>query len=347
MMSLRISRTAIVATLMALPALTTPAATDPNDAATAQTVQTLASVPVAIFNFESTAPGNPEFGRQLADILTARLSVYDQFTLVERKHVNEAIAELQLSLSGLAEAGRSTQVGRMIGARILVFGRAFAVDRDLYLVAKVVGTETSQVKGVIAKGKLESDLSAIVDQLVEKLVEGLGQWVPQLLPRNEKLETSIEALRLELAGRTLPTVAVIVSESHMRTRSPDPAAATEIKKVFKEAGFEVLEADKDTLEKWTKNVTLAGCDIVVTGEGVSDFAARIGGLVSCVGRLELQATRRDSGRIVAVKRTTRRAVDLSETIAAKTALQSAGHELAVALIREIAAETTTTPEAKQ
>jgi hypothetical protein len=235
----------------------------------------------------------------------------------------------------------------MIGARILVFGRAFAVDRDLYLVAKVVGTETSQVKGVIAKGKLESDLSPIIDQLVEKLVEGLGQWAAQLLPRNEKLETSIETLRLELAGRTLPTVAVIVSESHMRTRSPDPAAATEVKKVFKEAGFEVLEADRDTLEKWTKNVTLAGCDIVITGEGVSDFAARIGGLVSCVGRLELQATRRDSGRIVAVKRTTRRAVDLSETIAAKTALQSAGHELAIALIREIAAETTPPAEAKQ
>jgi hypothetical protein len=344
MMSLCTSRIAIFATLIAVPVL---AATDPNDAATAETVQTLASVPVAIFDFESTAPGNPEFGRQLADILTARLSVYDQFTLVERKHVNEAIPELQLSLSGLVEPGRSTQVGRMIGARILVFGRAFAVDRDLYLVAKVVGTETSQVKGIIAKGKLESDLSPIIDQLVEKLVEGLGQWAAQLLPRNEKLETSIETLRLELAGRTLPTVAVIVSESHMRTRSPDPAAATEVKKVFKEAGFEVLEADRDTLEKWTKNVTLAGCDIVITGEGVSDFAARIGGLVSCVGRLELQATRRDSGRIVAVKRTTRRAVDLSETIAAKTALQSAGHELAIALIREIAAETTPPAEAKQ
>jgi len=305
------------------------------------------SMPVAIFDFESKAPGNPDLGQQLGDILTGRLSVYDRFTLVERKRLQDVLTESQLNLSGAIEDDRAIKVGKLVGARILVFGRAFAVDRDLYIVGKIVGTETSQVKGVIARGKLESNLSATIDQFVEKLVAGLDQWGPQLLPRAEKLESKIDKLRAALKGRDLPTVAVIMSEEHARRRLADPAAAVEIKKVLKDVGFEVIEGDKQTLEKWMKNITLAGSDIVITGEGISEFGAQLGGLTSCVARLEAQAVWRDSAKIIAAERTTRRAVDLSEAIAAKTALQSAGHELAIALIAKIAEATTPSAEPKQ
>ncbi len=320
-------------------------AEEPNQVVSPEKV--VESVPMAIFDFESKAPGNPDLGQQLGDILTARLSTYDQFTLVERKRLQDVLAEMQLNLSGMVETGQATKVGKVVGARILVFGRAFAVDRDLYLVAKIVGAETSQVKGVMARGKLESDLSATIDQLVEKLVDGLDQWAPQLLPKAEKLESKIDKLRARLKGRDLPSVAVIVPESHARSRLSDPAAAGEIKRVFKDVGFEVIEADKQTLEKWTKNVSLAGSDIVITGEGFSDFGAQLGGLTSCVARLEVQAVWRDSAKVIAAERTTRRAVDLSEAIAAKTALQSAGHELAIALIARIAETTTPLAESNQ
>jgi curli biogenesis system outer membrane secretion channel CsgG/uncharacterized protein YukE len=337
------SHAIVVVLVLILPACGAP---DPNNATTvnrtapppAEAPKVVESVPVAILDFECKAPGNPDLGQQLGDILTARLSVQDQFTLVERKHLHEVLAEMRLNLSGLAETSQSTQVGRLLGARILVFGRAFTVDRDLYIVAKIVGTETSQVKAVIAKGKLESDLSPLIDQLVGKLVEGLEQWTPQLLPPTEKLDTAMKKLRRQLEGKALPTVAVLVAESHARARWPDPAAATEIKKVFREAGFQVVEGDKAALEKWTQNVTLAGADIVVTGEGFSEFGGQFSGLTSCSARLEVQALHRDSGQIIAVERTTRRAVDLSETIAAKTALQSAGHELALRLATRIAQE---------
>ncbi len=337
------ARALFAALLLALPAWGTA---EPNNAMTvggapagpAEAPKILASVPVAIFDFECKAPGNPDLGQQLGEILTARLSVQDQFTLVERKRLQDVLAELRLNLSGLAETSQSAQIGRIIGARILVFGRAFAVDRDLYIVAKIVGTETSQVKAVIAKGKLESDLSLIIDQLAEKLTEGLEQWTPQLLPQGERLETTVKKLRRRLEGKALPTVAVMVSESHGRVRLSDPAAATEIKKVFREAGFQVIEGDKAALEKWTQNVMLAGSDLVVTGEGFSEFGGQFGGLISCSARLEVQALRRDSGQIIAVERTTRRAVDLSETIAAKTAFQSAGHELALRLAAQIGKE---------
>jgi hypothetical protein len=80
----------------------------------------------------------------------------------------------------------------------------------------------------------------------------------------------------------------------------------------------------------------SGVDIIITGEGFSEFGTRINGLVSCCARLETQATNREDHKIIVSERTTRRAVDLSESIAAKTALQAAGRELAIKTIEKIA-----------
>jgi len=301
-------------------------------------LKALTSIPVAIIDFESNAPGNPELGQQLSDILTARMSIYDQFQLVERKKLEELLKEHQLNLTGMVDTDQAIKVGKMLGAKIMVFGRAFPVDKDLYIVAKIVGTETSQVKGVIAKGKMESNLSDIIDQLVDKLADGLGKWATQLLPKNEKFRNKIEILKQQLVGKELPTVAVIVPETHINQQVADPAAETEIKKIFKEVGFNVIEAKRKTLEQWAKDIDLAGVNIVITGKGFSEFGARIGGLVSCVARLEVQATDKDSRKIITSERTTRRAVDLSEAIAGKTALQAAGHQLAIKTIEKITAQ---------
>ena len=301
-------------------------------------IKTVNNITVAIIDFESKAPGNPDLGQQLGDILTARLSIYNQFRLVERKRLEDLLKEHQLNLAGIVDTNQAVKVGKLVGAKIMVFGRAFTVDRDLYIVAKIVGTETSQVKGVIAKGKLESNLSDIIDQLVDKLAEGLEKWAPKLLPKTEKFQNKVKMLKRQLKGRELPTVAVMIPEVHINRPVADPAAETEIKKIFRQIGFNVIEAKRKTLEKLAKDFSLAGVDIIITGEGFSEFGARIGGLVGCIARLEVQATERESHRIITSERTTRRAVDLSEAIAGKTALQAAGHELAIKLIEKIANE---------
>ncbi|MHC4476150.1 MAG: CsgG/HfaB family protein [Planctomycetota bacterium] len=292
------------------------------------------SVTVAILDFESKSPGNPDLGSQLGDILTARLSIYDQFRLVERKKLADLLKEHQLSLSGMADTGDAVKVGKLVGARIMLFGRAFAVDKDLYFVAKIVGTETSRVKGVMAKGNLESNLSDIIDLLVEKLVGGLEKWTPQLLPKNQKLINRVAGLKRKLSGKELPTVGIVVPETHINRRVVDPAAETEMKKIFREVGFNVIALK--TKPKDAKDPYLKDVDIMITGEGFSEFGTRIGGLVSCLARLEVQATQRVSRKIITSERTTRRAVDLSEAIAAKTALQAAGHQLGIKLIEAIA-----------
>ena len=334
----------ISAALMAACATAGQTTTKPQTPAAAETkpvkdVNSTNSVTIAIIDFESKAPGNTELGRQIGDILTARLSIYNQFRLVDRRNMEDLLKEHQLSLSGLTDAEQVVKVGKIVGAKIMVFGSIFAVEKELYIAAKIVGVETSQVKGVLATGKLESSVSEIISQLSDKLVEGLDKWTAELLPKTENFQNPIATLKEQLKDKKLPSVAVMVTEQHLsRPAAGDPAAETEIKKVLKEVGFNVVEADRKTLEKWSKDYSLMGVDIIITGEGISEFGARLGGLVSCSARLEVQATERESHKVISSERTTRRAVDLSENIAAKTALQAAGHELAIKTIEKIAKE---------
>ena len=64
---------------------------------------------------------------------------------------------------------------------------------------------------------------------------------------------------------------------------------------------------------------------------------RHGNLVSVKARVEVKAVDQKSGRIVASDRQTTVAVDLTEQIAAKNALQEAGAQLAERLLPKIVA----------
>ncbi len=285
------------------------------------------NITIAIMDFKSETPGNPEFGHQLGDILTARMSIYDQFELVEREKLQEILKEHELNIAGVTDANEALRIGKLVGARILIFGRAFTVEDEVHIVAKIVGTETSQVKAIMAKGKIESKLSETIDQLADKLVEGLNKWAQQLLPADELPETKAASLKKRLTGKKLPAVNIMISESHIGQKTSDPAAETEIKKVFKEVGFTIIE------DKAGKNA-----DIIITGEGISEAGGKIGGLFSGVARLEVQAVRKDNQKIIASESTTKRILDLTENIAGKTALQYAGHQLAITIIEKIAVE---------
>jgi hypothetical protein len=73
-------------------------------------------------------------------------------------------------------------------------------------------------------------------------------------------------------------------------------------------------------------------EIEFVGEAFSEFGMRKGNLISCKARVELKVRSKANGQILAVDRQTSVAVDLSEQVAAKTALQNAAAELAERVI---------------
>ena len=178
---------------------------------------------------------------------------------------------------------------------------------------------------------------------------------PKLIARDDAVDP-LPALKEKLAGKQLPVVAVYIAEEHhgQTARRPiDPAIETEIKLLLKQCGFTIKDipqndladwanSDKERLDGWPRS--LNGVDLVVTGKGFSEYSARIGNLVSCAARAEINVISHKDGKIVFVDRITTRDVDLAENIAGKKALEKAGRAVGIHLLADLAK---TLPDAKK
>jgi hypothetical protein len=145
-----------------------------------------------------------------------------------------------------------------------------------------------------------------------------------------------------------PKVMVILPEYHIQRRIPDPAGETEINRKLIQAGFTVIdpamyatlrngaqfsEAAKDPM----KAISLGkkfGADLVLYGEAFSETAGRQGSQWSSRARVEVRAVKTTDASIVALHGLESGALDVSESVAAKSALRSAGSKVADYLIAQ-------------
>jgi hypothetical protein len=280
---------------------------------------------VAIFDFESKEEAVRELGPKVAALLNARLSADPNLILVERAELEKALGEQELGLSGTVSGETAAKVGHLTGAKVLITGKVFKVDRELLLVAKVIGTETSRVYGELSKGPAGGSLEDVVSQLAQKIATTVNAKVDTLIARVTTREDRVEAIKKTLKDAKRPSLSVRIPEQHFGNHVIDPAAQTELALILQRAGFALV--DEKSAEK---------PDIEITGDAFSAFGVRRGNLISCKARVELKAQNRADGKIIAVDRQTDVAVDIAEQIAAKNALQSAAAEIASRLAPRLA-----------
>jgi len=311
------------------------------------------AVTVAVLDYEGRLPGNAQLGSQMADILSVRLSIDGSFEVVERAKLGSILKEHKLNLVGMVDQENAAKVGKLVGARLLVMGKTFMMDKKLMIVTKVVGVETGKLCGTIRAADMSKPLSDTIMHLSEDVAGVIKKQSKRLLPKNTRLTDPVEALRKTLSKKVLPGVAVVIPEIHRQQDVVDPAVETEIKKSLIRCGFKVVDLGRNDLADWAKKMLKEGkeawpaaldkADYVVVGEAFSEFAARTGDLVTCAARVEINVIDRKTGQIVLADRHTDRAVDLAEVVAGKTALQKAGRRLAVRMLRHFAEKL---PEAK-
>lgn len=311
---------------------------------------TLRPITVAVLTFDASDPGNPKLGDELREMVTAVLSGDDRFELVDRTSLAQTLAEHELNLTGLASAEQAIRVGKLVGARILVTGRAFHLGTHNYLAAKLVGTETSRVEAVMVRGDAQQDLGELAMRLCDKITDCVVANARQLTGDDASRVDPLPAMIARASKRRdKPVLAVVVKEEHIVGPRPailgspvDPAVETELKRILVHAGYTIKDVDQNELADWSGKETwpksLDGVDLVITGEALSEFGSRIGNLVNCTARAEINAIRRKDGRIVLAERATTRAVDLAENTAGKKALQKAGSQMAAAVLRYLLAD---------
>ena len=254
---------------------------------------------------------------KVTDLLSAELTAAPELMLVERDELEKFLKEHELNLSGLIGADDAIKAGRLTGAKLLITGSVIDTGSDRYLVAKVISTEMSRVLG--AKGKVSDNVGDLVTKLSERVATAVRERGATIVPAVEPREDRLARLKKALDGKPRLAVMVKVAKRHVGAPRIDPAAETELTLWCKELGWK-------TIDPVLGNE--GDADILITGEGMSEFASRRGGLVSVRARVEVRVIDRQTGAILAIDRQTERVTDSTELIAGKDALLRAAATIA-------------------
>jgi hypothetical protein len=306
-----------------------------------------------VLDFNATDLSNPNLGSEVGAALTAVLAGESGFSLVDRQSLNNTLREQKINLTGLATPDQTVKIGKLAGAKILVTGRLIPSGKDLYVTAKIVGTETSLLAGVLMKVDKSIDTGSLVMQLAEKVSAKIRDSGAEIAAAPLELDP-VPELKKSLAARRKPSVAVIITERHQPLASGKPAAGvptagagaaeTAIKGLLVECGFEVVELPPDDRAGLGKTWNAADAahwpaklekvDYLVTGASFSELAARLGDIVSCSARIDVSVIRRSDGKLLLSESSGARAADLSEAMAAKKALQGAGRTEGIIILEK-------------
>ena len=178
---------------------------------------------------------NDQAGKSVSDLLFVTLLENGAANLVERAELDKALNELHLSAVGLVAPESQLQLGRLIGAKILISGSLFETGGKKYVVAKVIGTETSRVLGCSVNGR--DDYVDLAPELAAKVAKVLEKDVDKLLPAKMTARSALDKLS-EVQGNRRP-VYLSISED-IQVSAPDPASEIELKKLLLALGFEVV-----------------------------------------------------------------------------------------------------------
>jgi len=284
------------------------------------------SYTVAILPFDTNDKMDmDDLGQDFPLLLNAYMSQSDKLAFVERGQVENALDEMAIGISGTVDPATAAQIGYLTGAQVLVTGRIFPVQKDLFIVAKIIGVETGRVYGETAKIPLRGDVDEAAQALAAKVTSSIESKGDTLVAKVEAKEDVVASLKSLVEGKELPTVSVAIEEESLGRDLVDPAAQTELLFILHQLGFTIIDPAESNVR----------ADIEISGEAFSEFGMRSGSLVSSKGRVEVKAVNVSTGEVVSVGRHVAVAVDLSREIAGKAAISKATTKIASALVADI------------
>jgi len=265
-----------------------------------------------------------DIGLRVGAAIRQELGKNSQLQLVERERLDDLISEMGLSMTGIVDQEKAIKIGNMAGAKILVMGNYFELDNNLFINAKIIGTETSVLFAYTVKGSLKQDIQPLIEELVtqvSKIVYEKKNIIVAKEVREKSFEEKIVDVRAKLGVGKLPIINISINEKNLKRGVAFQVAATETAYLLQKLGFEVYE-------------DLNKAEVKLEGSAFSEFGTRKGDLVSCKAGIDLKVLDLSTNRLLAVDREFATVVDIAEDVAASKALQKATQDLLLRLTPE-------------
>lgn len=107
------------------------------------------------------------------DLLGSELSVSTRFRVVERQRLGDVLKEQKLGSSELADDATRLRLGRLIGARWMVFGSYFRIGDTWQIDARIVDVESSQIVATASESGQHADYAAVARRIVAQFLKAL------------------------------------------------------------------------------------------------------------------------------------------------------------------------------
>lgn len=303
-------------------------------------------VTVAMFDFQSKDKGLAEMGVLLRNLIEIDLSKSEGLRLVTRTEIDKILEEQKVGLAGITDEA-APQIGKLLGAQVMIVGQVFTVGDQVITTARLFGTETSRAYSEKVSGNA-TEVEKMAGELAAKIVAIITERGDTLLAKVHLTTDQITEIKNKIGAENLPKVFVSIREQIVQLPTIDPAAQTEFEYLLLKTGFEVQKDKSGELKTWAEAYPREGgkvapppvgtVDLLIVGEGISEFTSRNGDLVSFRARLEVEILSPTTGKVLVADRETFTALDLSNQIAGKTSLQEAAARMAVRILPEAVAK---------
>jgi TolB-like protein len=113
-------------------------------------------------------------------LLAVAMSQSDQHAVVDRQHLNQVLAEQSLTLEGLIAPKTRHEVGKLLGATVMISGSFVKQGQDLLITMRASDLESGMVTATAEARGPAGHVGRLVSDLYRKLARDLGRRLPDL-----------------------------------------------------------------------------------------------------------------------------------------------------------------------
>ena len=129
---------------------------------------------IAVLDFELKGEGyeTDDMGEIVAEWFITALVKEGRFDVIERSLLNKILEEQKLSISGIIDEGTATQLGKLLGVKVIISGSVLKIMSAVEVNARIINVETASI---IAAENVRSNtaerLKDLVDQMSVKIMK--------------------------------------------------------------------------------------------------------------------------------------------------------------------------------